>query len=1416
MSDHDIIPFSERPPSTDKEWEEALKCYARDREREETPKSPNVEDTSQHHWSVTEPPPTQGEDPSRSQPCKPPLVHHGDSDDSLDAGMGGIPFTKPENIPGPFKHIEVAAETQPHLDEWDDQDRSDSGGHNHSVGLNPIPLAFDIARTAPDPKLENNFQEVNARSAQNERNRMRTFYTKEGYLPGPSPSRQTRLRRRRAIRRLGLVGEEEDGRKAVLSKYAEMAELVFDVPQSFVAIIHDEKEFVYSSDPGKPPKSRPTPQGACSHVIDIHDRDCWVIADTAKDWRTVNNPLFADKQYRFFAAAPLRYHGKDGSLVDFGTLDIYDTQARKSFSQRERSLLLKLANMLVYQLATQQSEYVAKRSSAMYEASISFLTRSILPEPSEDQQLRSSSKRSSSSSKSRPASPPPSSKDKLQPPKANGDTTLASKAGPRDSRDARRQAFISDQGIFNDAAATLRMLLKADAVAVINLEDYHLFMKKQENEGPLHNKKGKDRIKTKEKIINDYLKGEPWPADIEPVINYVGRQQGAEVLGISSADKETHFHFDTAGVESVFSEFLKVYFSTRQFWWDREENDNPLSMRIMDLMPTQAQTALGTTFMGHDGKIKFAMFATWNKPPSSLVDSSMVSLPFVWILGGCLMAALAMTKIRALEQSQISYSNLQAHELRTPLHQILAVTQLLRSSMTDLAETPQSPTSLTSTEQVRDLLPFLDAIDTSGRTLHGIVDNILSFLDLKGKEASRSLGDTGLMTTPSGAQTSLEVLFEEIMQDAIEEDRRSRKANGQADCHIETIFEIIPPLLGEQVSEDAGGALRRALAKILANAYKFIEIDGCVEIYVDDVVDLLPPEGCEDIALTKPISITIKDDGRGMDQAFVNDKLGEPWAKEDRYATGSGLSVHLAYRIIDLMGGCMEITSAPGAGTTVQIDVPLPVRSVPFPESPSEPGSRRESTASIRQLSLHHNAMEVGRKVCLTGWLGYGPRIEMVGKALDRQYAKIGCEMVSNVEDAQLIIAYGGIEEDVNQARELFEKAQTDDIVFLITEEHSAQEEVLELEKQMELKIRRFKRPTNPSILRETLFPEHSERLKRLFDQQTNGDVKVDSGSINTPHLMSPEGDDAGHPSGQSGETKKNAPSPSPMSFSTFGSNDWSFPTNSNTQSSSGPGSVSDNWKPSNMNIEEAVASLSLGEYFPRMSPKQTFRGEEDPSREIPILAAEEEDEEEEESHTTPMNENTNVEDVNRKYSVVTEKGSESGQSVSTSTSNNGTNSINSFSSTRNNSMDLTFSNGQNEDKNGKINIMVVEDNKINRTLLVKLLKKQIKLPIEILEAEDGQEAVDLFKRITGPLIVLLDINMPKKDGYQTCIEMRSIEKDNPHRKKSQIVAVTALASADEKKKGLVECNMDEWYSKPCGKSVISRIIDKAYQRLFA
>lgn len=80
-------------------------------------------------------------------------------------------------------------------------------------------------------------------------------------------------------------------------------------------------------------------------------------------------------------------------------------------------------------------------------------------------------------------------------------------------------------------------------------------------------------------------------------------------------------------------------------------------------------------------------------------------------------------------------------------------------------------------------------------------------------------------------------------------------------------------------------------------------------------------------------------------------------------------------------------------------------------------------------------------------------------------------------------------------------------------------------------------------------------------------------------------------------------------------------------------------------------------------------------------------------------------------------------------------------------------------------------------------------------EAVDGEEAVREFSTF-NPDLVLLDINMPVKDGFQAAKEMRQLEHD-AGRAPSRILAVTALSSDAHKRQGLLESGIDEWMTKP-------------------
>lgn len=115
----------------------------------------------------------------------------------------------------------------------------------------------------------------------------------------------------------------------------------------------------------------------------------------------------------------------------------------------------------------------------------------------------------------------------------------------------------------------------------------------------------------------------------------------------------------------------------------------------------------------------------------------------------------------------------------------------------------------------------------------------------------------------------------------------------------------------------------------------------------------------------------------------------------------------------------------------------------------------------------------------------------------------------------------------------------------------------------------------------------------------------------------------------------------------------------------------------------------------------------------------------------------------------------------------------------------------------------MVEDNAINRRILVTMLKRTA---CQYAEAIDGYDAVLRFTAFC-PDLVLLDINMPRKDGFAAAVEMRQIERKE-RRKRCRIVAVTAMSSESQRIKGVVECGIDEWRIKPQGIKELKGVVE--------
>jgi CheY-like chemotaxis protein len=119
-----------------------------------------------------------------------------------------------------------------------------------------------------------------------------------------------------------------------------------------------------------------------------------------------------------------------------------------------------------------------------------------------------------------------------------------------------------------------------------------------------------------------------------------------------------------------------------------------------------------------------------------------------------------------------------------------------------------------------------------------------------------------------------------------------------------------------------------------------------------------------------------------------------------------------------------------------------------------------------------------------------------------------------------------------------------------------------------------------------------------------------------------------------------------------------------------------------------------------------------------------------------------------------------------------------------------------------KSRLLVVEDNEINQYYLSGILNKW---SIEHDIANNGFEALEAMEKNQYNLI-LMDIRMPRMDGYETTIKLRAMKKNQ--NSEVPVIALTASALVDEKIKAL-EAGMNFHLTKPYTSSDLGKILSK-------
>ena len=120
----------------------------------------------------------------------------------------------------------------------------------------------------------------------------------------------------------------------------------------------------------------------------------------------------------------------------------------------------------------------------------------------------------------------------------------------------------------------------------------------------------------------------------------------------------------------------------------------------------------------------------------------------------------------------------------------------------------------------------------------------------------------------------------------------------------------------------------------------------------------------------------------------------------------------------------------------------------------------------------------------------------------------------------------------------------------------------------------------------------------------------------------------------------------------------------------------------------------------------------------------------------------------------------------------------------------------------GQIKILVVDDEVRMRKLVRDFLVKKDYI---VLEASNGEEAVDVFVENKEIALIILDVMMPKMDGWQACKEIRALS-DVP------IIMLTAKSDEQDELLGF-ELGVDEYISKPFSPKILTARVEAILRR---